>query len=56
MPIPIPRKGESQKDFVSRFMRADAMRAEYPDQAQRAAVAYSQFRRKPKLGPEKNPR
>lgn len=31
--------GESQADYVSRFMGNAVMRAEYPDEAQRAAVA-----------------
>lgn len=46
MPLPSVRRGESQRNFVSRFMADAAMRSEYPDQEQRAAVAYSQYRRK----------
>lgn len=46
MPLPTPNSGESRQTFVSRCMGDAAMRSEYPDQKQRAAVAYSQFRRK----------
>lgn len=46
MPLPRPNSGESQKAFLARFLGDAAMRSEYPDQKQRAAVAYSQYRRK----------
>jgi HK97 family phage major capsid protein len=42
MPIPQPNSGESEDDFVSRCMGADAMQ-EY-DQEQRAAICYSTYR------------
>lgn len=42
MPMPRPGKGESEQVFVSRFM--EDMAGEYPDQKQRAAVAYAQWR------------
>jgi len=46
MPLPTPNSGESQSTFVSRCMGSDVMNREYPEQKQRAAVCYSQFRRK----------
>lgn len=41
-----PNKGESKKDFISRFM--SATKDEYPDEKQRLAVAYSYWDRKDK--------
>jgi len=43
MPLPIPSADESEKDFVSRFMGDEDMIAEYPDESQRSAVAYSTY-------------
>jgi len=43
MPLPIPSADESEKDFVSRFMADEDMIAEYPDESQRSAVAYSTY-------------
>ncbi len=48
MPIPTPGQGESQDKFISRFMSNSAMQKDYPDQKQRAAVAYSQWKGKGK--------
>lgn len=45
MPMPEPRQGEEKQDFISRFMKSKPMQAEYPDNKQRVAVAYSQWRR-----------
>lgn len=45
MPLPSPNKGESQNDFVSRCMSSDMMKSEFPDQKQRVAVCYSQWRK-----------
>jgi hypothetical protein len=42
MPIPTPRKGESNKDFISRCMSNKAMQ-EY-EQKQRAAICYQKWR------------
>ena len=46
MPIPSPNKGENSQDFVSRCMANDTMKSEYSDQKQRAAICYSQVRKK----------
>jgi hypothetical protein len=43
MPIPKPKPGEGEKDFISRCMADDVMRSEYPDEEQRAAVCYQSF-------------
>ncbi len=53
MPIPTPRTGESQSDFMARFMSNSTMKTEYPDQKQRLAVAYSKWKKK-KLSKELN--
>ena len=45
MPLPAPGKKEREPAFVSRFMGDPDMVREYPDAKQRAAVAYSQWRR-----------
>jgi hypothetical protein len=45
MPIPSPKKSEKQGDFVSRCMGDETMNKEFPDQKQRAAVCYSQFKK-----------
>lgn len=43
--MPAPKEDESKDDFVARFMANEAMRTEYPKQAQRVAVAMSQWKR-----------
>jgi len=48
MPIPHPKKNEDKEKFISRFMGNKAMVTEYPDNKQRAAVAYSIWKRKNK--------
>jgi hypothetical protein len=45
MPIPNPKKSEKQGDFVFRCMGDETMNKEFPDQKQRAAVCYSQFKK-----------
>ena len=42
MPIPKPRKGESQDKFMNRCM--SAMHGEFPEQKQRVAVCMSSWR------------
>ena len=42
MPLPKPRKNETEEKFVERCMADDIMIAEFPDQKQRLAVCYSQ--------------
>jgi hypothetical protein len=42
-----PNKDETEQDFVARFMSDSGMMDEFPAKAQRSAVAYSQFEKKP---------
>jgi hypothetical protein len=44
MPLPIPSADESEQDFVSRFMGDDQAISDFPEEQQRAAVAYSTYR------------
>lgn len=39
-----PKKGEKEADYVSRFMGSKRANKDFPNQKQRAAVAYSKFR------------
>lgn len=50
MPLPTPRKDEEKNDFISRCMGNDTMKKEYPDQKQRTAICYQQWRDKNKKG------
>jgi hypothetical protein len=44
MPLPTPRGDESEQDFVSRFMGDEQAISDFPDETQRAAVAYRTYR------------
>ena len=44
MPLPLPSADESEQDFVSRFMGDEQAISDFPDEQQRAAVAYSTYR------------
>jgi len=46
MPLPTPRDEEEQSAFINRCMGDELMNSEYPDQKQRVAVCYSQWRRR----------
>lgn len=46
--MPEPQKGEKLNSFVSRYMGSEHARKKFPDQKQRAAVAYSEFRNRKK--------
>jgi len=48
MPLPTPRKGETQQNFISRFMGNDVAQREFSGQKQRLAVAYDKWRSKGK--------
>ena len=41
MPLPKPSSGEQYKAFLSRFLRNEIAKKEYPDIKQRFAVAVS---------------
>lgn len=44
--MPSPEKGEKLSAFVKRYMGSSESRKSFPDSKQRAAVAYSEYRRK----------
>ena len=48
MPLMKPKNSEKQKEFISRCAGDSTMLKEFPDQKQRVAVCYSQFKRKAK--------
>jgi hypothetical protein len=48
MPMITPKKDEKEQEFVSRCMADDMVQKDYKDQKQRAAVCYSQFKRRMK--------
>src|SRR5262245_14585655 len=39
--MPYPTKEETKEEFIARFMASEEARSDYPDEKQRAAVAYS---------------
>jgi|WetSurMetagenome_2_1015567.scaffolds.fasta_scaffold711474_1 hypothetical protein len=43
MPMPKPRKDETEQEFISRFMGDPVMVKDYPDQKQRSAIAYKEW-------------
>ena len=44
--MPEPHKGESLSNFVGRYMGSAEAQKSFPKKKQRAAVAYSEFKRK----------
>jgi len=46
MPLITRKKGEGERKFIARCMGSEVMKREFPDNKQRLAVCYSQFRRK----------
>lgn len=46
MPLPKPNKNEKEQEFVSRCMSSETMNKEFPEQKQRAAVCYSQYKKR----------
>jgi len=53
MPIPKPNANESKEAFISRCMGNSIMIKEYPKQAQRSAICYSQFEKTKKAEMDK---
>ncbi len=41
--MPRPIQSESKEEYIARFMESPEARSDYPDQKQRAAVAYSMW-------------
>ena len=56
MPIPSPRKDESEDDFVSRCVGNSSMKKDFPDQKQRLAVCFDSFRDNSKHGKDEKKR
>lgn len=54
MPLPKPKKGESEDDFVNRFMSDSEAQEEFPSQTQRLAVAMRTFGKKGSLQEERD--
>lgn len=50
MPVPKPNDDETERDFIERCMSNDTMNEEYPDNEQRLAICYTQWRRRNKEG------
>lgn len=46
MPLPTPDKNDTESTFLQKCMSDETMNKDFPDQKQRAAVCYSQFRKK----------
>lgn len=46
MPLPTPREGQSQDEFIGSCMSSKVMKKEFPESKQRVAICYSQFRKK----------
>ena len=44
MPLPTPRADETEQEFVNRFMGNEQAISDFPDEKQRAAVAYRTYR------------
>jgi methyl-accepting chemotaxis protein len=52
MPLPKPKDDETQSEFVGRCAGSKSMQKEFPDQQQRVAVCYNQWRTANKSGSE----
>lgn len=48
MPLPKPKQGESEDDFISRCMSNKTMKEDYTDNDQRLAVCFSQWKKEKK--------
>ena len=46
MPLPKPHPGEKQDAFISRCMGTQVMKDDFPDNKQRLAVCFGQWRTK----------
>ncbi len=49
MPLPTKNPGEKEKEFISRCMGSEVLLKDFPDQKQRAAVCYSQYKKHKKV-------
>jgi hypothetical protein len=46
MPLPKPKKEEKENEFMNRCMGDETMKKEFPDNEQRTAVCYQQWKKK----------
>lgn len=46
MPLPSPNEGENQREFIARCMGNDTSKQDYPDNDQRLAICFQQWRRR----------
>jgi hypothetical protein len=46
MPIPKPRKGEKENEFMHKCMSDETMNKEFPEQKQRVAICINQMKRR----------
>lgn len=46
MPLPKPKSGEKQKEFIQRCVTDNTMTKEFPQTDQRVAVCYQQWKEK----------
>jgi len=56
VPIPSPKKDESEDDFISRCVGNTTMKEDFPDQEQRLAVCFDSFRGSSKHGKDEKKR
>ena len=52
MPLPTPKAGEKEQDFLNRCMGNEVLQSEFKDQDQRLAVCYSQWKKSKKRDDE----
>ena len=45
MPLPSPRKGQSEDEFIGSCMSNEIMKKEFSDHKKRVAVCYSRWRK-----------
>lgn len=45
MPIPEPKETESQSEFINRCMSDEKLKEEFPDNIQRLAICYEQYKK-----------
>ncbi len=53
--MPYPTAGETREEYIAKFMKSEEARKDYPDEKQRAAVAYSLWERRNFTGILKDP-
>jgi len=44
MPLPKPKQGEKQTDFMARCVNSEVIQKEFKNKSQRVAVCYNQYK------------